>query len=190
MLFRSALVGIDKKSGEIRWMVGNDQGWSEALKAKLLKPVGPFQVQWNQHNPRVNANGPIYGSPEESTDLVPALDPVTLSPGSATGKPGFNEAGSMNTNNGKDTSSVLDRGAATPAGGAGSSTPVKAPHVADSGTTPVSQATPVTPDAAGSSSNDKPAGRLPTMPALDPVTLSPGSSTGKSDFNEIGRAHV
>ena len=29
-----------------------------------------------QHNPRVNANGPIYGSPEESTDLVPVLDPV------------------------------------------------------------------------------------------------------------------
>jgi hypothetical protein len=29
-----------------------------------------------QHDPRVNANGPIYGSPEESTDLVPVLDPV------------------------------------------------------------------------------------------------------------------
>src|SRR5262245_11466990 len=29
-----------------------------------------------QHNPRVNANGPIYGAPEESTDLVPAVDPV------------------------------------------------------------------------------------------------------------------
>jgi hypothetical protein len=29
-----------------------------------------------QHDPRVNANGPIYGSPEESTDLIPALDPV------------------------------------------------------------------------------------------------------------------
>jgi hypothetical protein len=30
-----------------------------------------------QHNPRVNANGPIYGAPEESTDSVPVLDPVT-----------------------------------------------------------------------------------------------------------------
>jgi hypothetical protein len=27
-------------------------------------------------NPTVNANGPIYGSPEESTDWVPILDPV------------------------------------------------------------------------------------------------------------------
>jgi hypothetical protein len=30
----------------------------------------------DKRNPRVNANGPIYGSPEESTDLVPVLDPV------------------------------------------------------------------------------------------------------------------
>ncbi|MEA3194760.1 MAG: hypothetical protein QOD26_3093 [Betaproteobacteria bacterium] len=29
-----------------------------------------------QHDPRVNANGPIYGSPEESTDNIPVLDPV------------------------------------------------------------------------------------------------------------------
>jgi hypothetical protein len=29
-----------------------------------------------QHNPRVNANGPIYGAPEESTDNIPVVDPV------------------------------------------------------------------------------------------------------------------
>jgi hypothetical protein len=29
-----------------------------------------------QHDPRVNANGPIYGAPEESTDNIPVLDPV------------------------------------------------------------------------------------------------------------------
>lgn len=29
-----------------------------------------------QHNPRVNANGPIYGSAEESTDNLPVLDPI------------------------------------------------------------------------------------------------------------------
>jgi hypothetical protein len=30
----------------------------------------------DKRNPTVNANGKIYGSPEESTDLVPVLDPV------------------------------------------------------------------------------------------------------------------
>jgi hypothetical protein len=31
----------------------------------------------DKRDPRVNANGPIYGSPEESTDMVPILDPTT-----------------------------------------------------------------------------------------------------------------
>src|SRR6516164_7974065 len=29
-----------------------------------------------QHDPSVNANGPIYGAPEESTDSIPVLDPA------------------------------------------------------------------------------------------------------------------
>ena len=33
-------------------------------------------VSTDKRNPTVNANGFIYGSPEESTDLVPVLDPV------------------------------------------------------------------------------------------------------------------
>jgi hypothetical protein len=33
-------------------------------------------ISTDKRNPRVNANGFIYGSPEESTDLVPILDPV------------------------------------------------------------------------------------------------------------------
>lgn len=31
----------------------------------------------DRHNPRVNANGRIYGSPEDSSDFVPILDPRT-----------------------------------------------------------------------------------------------------------------
>ncbi|MDP9095125.1 MAG: carboxypeptidase-like regulatory domain-containing protein [Pseudomonadota bacterium] len=34
-------------------------------------------ISTDKRDPRVNANGYIYGSPEESTDLVPVLDPVT-----------------------------------------------------------------------------------------------------------------
>jgi hypothetical protein len=34
-------------------------------------------ISSDRDNPRVNANGPIYGAPEESTDLIPVLDPVT-----------------------------------------------------------------------------------------------------------------
>jgi hypothetical protein len=33
-------------------------------------------ISTDKRNPTVNANGPIYGSPEESSDFVPVLDPV------------------------------------------------------------------------------------------------------------------
>src|SRR5215813_3015935 len=34
-------------------------------------------VSTDRRNPRLNANGPIYGSPEDSTDEMPILDPQT-----------------------------------------------------------------------------------------------------------------
>ncbi len=37
---------------------------------------GHDMVSTDKRNPRVNANGLIYGSPEESSDFVPVLDPV------------------------------------------------------------------------------------------------------------------
>ena len=35
------------------------------------------EIATDRRNPRINANGRIYGSPEDSTDLVPVLDPRT-----------------------------------------------------------------------------------------------------------------
>ena len=34
-------------------------------------------ISTDKRNPRVNANGLIYGSPEESTDMIPVLNPIT-----------------------------------------------------------------------------------------------------------------
>lgn len=34
------------------------------------------EIATDKRNPRVNANGPVYGAPELSTDFVPILDPV------------------------------------------------------------------------------------------------------------------
>jgi len=35
------------------------------------------EISTDKRNPRLNANGLIYGSPEESTDMVPVLNPIT-----------------------------------------------------------------------------------------------------------------
>ena len=34
------------------------------------------EISTDKRNPTVNANGLIYGSPEESRDYLPVLDPV------------------------------------------------------------------------------------------------------------------
>jgi hypothetical protein len=43
------------------------------------RPTGYLHdvVSTDRRNPRVNANGKVYGSPEDSTDYVPVIDPVT-----------------------------------------------------------------------------------------------------------------
>jgi hypothetical protein len=46
--------------------------WDWGAKGHYLHDA----ISTDKRNPAVNANGPIYGSPEESTDLVPVLDPV------------------------------------------------------------------------------------------------------------------
>jgi hypothetical protein len=43
------------------------------------RPTGYLHdlVSTDRRNPQINANGKLYGSPEDSTDFVPILDPVT-----------------------------------------------------------------------------------------------------------------
>jgi hypothetical protein len=77
-------------------------GWTDSIKGGELpfaKPERPKGIERNvvittwewghptsylhdaistdRRNPRLNANGKIYGSPEDSTDMIPILDPVT-----------------------------------------------------------------------------------------------------------------
>jgi hypothetical protein len=57
------------------------QGVERNLVLTLWDWAGPRdylhdEISTDKRNPRLNANGLIYGSPEESTDLFPVLDPV------------------------------------------------------------------------------------------------------------------
>lgn len=57
---QDALIKIDRKSGEIVWILGEPTGWSEKLQKKLLKPVGqPFEWHYHAHNPRLTESGTI-----------------------------------------------------------------------------------------------------------------------------------
>ena len=55
-----AVIKIDRSTGQIRWILARDIGWSEPLRAKLLRPVGPdFIWPSHQHNPRLTPQGHI-----------------------------------------------------------------------------------------------------------------------------------
>jgi hypothetical protein len=47
--------------------------WDWGLKGEYLHDA----IASEKYGQKVNANGPIYGSPEESSDMVPVLDPKT-----------------------------------------------------------------------------------------------------------------
>ncbi len=55
-----AVIKIDRKTKEIKWILSRDIGWSPELRKKLLKPVGAnFQYPSHQHNPRVTPDGNV-----------------------------------------------------------------------------------------------------------------------------------
>lgn len=56
---QDAILKIDRKSGEIKWILGDPRDWGK-LSDKLLKPVGqPFRWPSHQHNPRISEAGTI-----------------------------------------------------------------------------------------------------------------------------------
>lgn len=57
---QDALFKIDRKSGQIKWILGDHSDWSPELQAKLLTPQGEgFRWPWHGHNPRVTSDGTI-----------------------------------------------------------------------------------------------------------------------------------
>lgn len=56
---QDCVVKVDRKTSEIKWILGDHSGWDEGKQKKLLKPVGDLQWPWHGHNPRVTPQGTI-----------------------------------------------------------------------------------------------------------------------------------
>jgi hypothetical protein len=53
-----AIIGISRKSGEVKWIYGDPTGWNGALAAKVLKPKGQFvRYPFSPHHPHVDGPG-------------------------------------------------------------------------------------------------------------------------------------
>ena len=56
---QSAVVAIDRMSGDLRWILGSHDLWTERFERHLLEPIGePFAWQWGQHAPMVHPSNP------------------------------------------------------------------------------------------------------------------------------------
>ncbi|NWG45860.1 MAG: aryl-sulfate sulfotransferase [Alphaproteobacteria bacterium] len=57
--YLSALVKIDRASGEIIWIFGEPSGWPEHLQDRLIRLEGDARWFWHQHAPQITSRGTI-----------------------------------------------------------------------------------------------------------------------------------
>lgn len=55
---QDASIAIDRKTGRIRWILGEPTDWGP-LADKVLKPVGPLRWPYHAHNPRFTKAGTV-----------------------------------------------------------------------------------------------------------------------------------
>lgn len=57
---QDAVVVLDYKSGELKYIIGSPDGWSDDMKKYFLKPeVDDFEWQWQQHAAKFLPNGDV-----------------------------------------------------------------------------------------------------------------------------------
>jgi arylsulfate sulfotransferase len=55
--YQSALMKIDRKTKEIRWIFGEPSGWGENLEDKLISMADSSAWFWHQHSPDITPDG-------------------------------------------------------------------------------------------------------------------------------------
>lgn len=71
-----ALFKIDMKTGEIKWILGDPEGWSEELSAKLLTPKGDLTWPCHQHGVELTAKGDILIYDNGGGRYIPPQTPM------------------------------------------------------------------------------------------------------------------
>lgn len=56
---QDCIIKFDRKSGELKWILGDHANWKSPWSEKLLKPVGPVEWQYHQHDVSVTPSGTI-----------------------------------------------------------------------------------------------------------------------------------
>jgi hypothetical protein len=82
---QDAVVKVDRKTGEIVWILGNHTGWPPRLQQKLLTPEGDMPWFYHQHMPQISPRGTLILFDNRTWSASPFAPPLLrLDP--ATGK--------------------------------------------------------------------------------------------------------
>jgi hypothetical protein len=75
--YQSAMIKVNKTSGEIEWIFAEPSGWGEELQEKLLK-IPEEGWNWHQHSPRFMANGNLLFFNNNNYKARPFDEPANM----------------------------------------------------------------------------------------------------------------
>ncbi len=76
MNFQCALFKLDMATGEIKWILGDPEGWNEELSAKLLTPKGDLTWPCHQHGVELTSNGDLLLYDNGGSRYIPPQTPM------------------------------------------------------------------------------------------------------------------
>ena len=73
---QDAVVKVDRKSGEIVWILGDHAGWKQSLQPKLLTPTGEMNWFYHQHMPQITPEGTLVLFDNRTWSAIPFARPL------------------------------------------------------------------------------------------------------------------
>lgn len=73
---QDAVVKVDRKTGEIAWILGDHSGWPLHLQPKLLTPDGEMSWFYHQHMPQITSKGTLLLFDNRTFSVRPFAPPL------------------------------------------------------------------------------------------------------------------
>ncbi|MEM0925278.1 MAG: aryl-sulfate sulfotransferase [Planctomycetota bacterium] len=73
---QDAVVKVDRKSGDVVWILGDHAGWKQSLQQKLLTPIGEMNWFYHQHMPQLTEEGTLVLFDNRTWSAIPFAKPL------------------------------------------------------------------------------------------------------------------
>ena len=73
---QDAVVKVDRKSGDVVWILGDHAGWKQSFQSKLLTPIGEMNWFYHQHMPQITPEGTLVLFDNRTWSAIPFARPL------------------------------------------------------------------------------------------------------------------